>query len=86
MALAAQEDIAAVENELIQSQTKRWQAIGMLKHIFSYVNIPWHLKQQAIDFLLSITNRNMHLTSPDWNMDCSMYIPSLYATLQVKPS
>lgn len=82
VALAAQTDIAAVKNELIYSQTKRWQAIGMFKHIFSYVNIPWHLKQLAIDFLLSITSGNMRLSTPDWNMDCSMYIPSLYATLQ----
>lgn len=85
VASAAREDITAVKNELLCSQTKRWQAVGMLKHIFSCVNLPWDLKQQAVDFLLSIMDGNMPLKSPDENVDCSIYIPSMYAALQVDP-
>lgn len=83
VAQAAKEDLTAVKDELRSDQTKRWQAVGMLKHIYSFVNLPWDLKKQAIDFLLCITDRNIAQNSDDEHTDFSSYIPSLFAALQV---
>lgn len=82
VAQAAKEDLTAVKDELRSDQTKRWQAVGMLKHIYSFVNLPWDLKKQAIDFLLCITDRNISQNCDDEHMDFSSYIPSLFAALQ----
>ncbi|THG13020.1 hypothetical protein TEA_005132 [Camellia sinensis var. sinensis] len=56
---AAKEDLAAVKAELSSNQTKRWQALGMLRNIFLCVNLPWELKKQAINFLLCIVDGNV---------------------------
>ncbi|KAG5244420.1 aberrant root formation protein [Salix suchowensis] len=64
------------------NQTERWQAVGMLKHIFSFVDFPWELKKHAIDFLLCITDGNIARNYNDKDTDCSIYMPNLYAALQ----
>lgn len=81
VARAAAEDLTAVEDELRNNQTKRWQAFGMLKHILASVTLPWELKKHAIDFLLSIRGGNI---SPcDKHNDISSDMPGLFAVLQV---
>lgn len=81
IARAAAEDLTAVEDELRNNQTKRWQAFGMLKHILASVTLPWELKKHAIDFLLSIRGGNI---SPcDEHNDISSDMPGLFAVLQV---
>lgn len=81
VARAAAEDLTAVEDELRNNQTKRWQAFGMLKHILASVALPWELKKNAIDFLLSIRGGNI---SPcDEHNDISSDMPGLFAVLQV---
>lgn len=75
-------DLDAVKDELRANQTKRWEAIGMLKHIFASVNLPWVLKRHAIDFLFCIMEGVGSLNDHDESLDYSVYIPSLYASLQ----
>ncbi|CAK7353846.1 unnamed protein product [Dovyalis caffra] len=79
---AAGEDMSTVKDELLSNQTKRWQAIGMLKHIFSSVDFPWELKKHAIDFLLCITDGNITRNCNDEDTDCYIYMPDLYTALQ----
>ncbi|VVA23910.1 PREDICTED: aberrant [Prunus dulcis] len=77
---AAEEDLASVRDELKNNQTKRWQAVGMLKHILAPVTLPWELKKHAINFLLCVTDGNI----PHYDEhDCfSSYMSSIFATLQ----
>ncbi|KAL7166012.1 hypothetical protein ACSBR2_036804 [Camellia fascicularis] len=82
VAQAAEEDLAAVKAELSSNQTKRWQALGMLRNIFSCVNLPWELKKQAINFLLCIVDGNVSHEYNNEHVECSIYMPSLFATLQ----
>ncbi|CAL5358880.1 unnamed protein product [Camellia sinensis] len=81
---AAEEDLAAVKAELSSNQTKRWQALGMLRNIFLCVNLPWELKKQAINFLLCIVDGNVSHEYNNEHVECSIYMPSLFATLQLK--
>lgn len=82
VAQTAKEDLIAIRDELRNNQTKRWQAIGTLKHVLYFVNLPWELKKHAIDFLLSITDegvsRNYNKERSEW----SSYVPSLFSALQ----
>ncbi|KAJ4707817.1 Aberrant root formation protein 4 [Melia azedarach] len=82
VAQAAGEDLTAVKGELQSNQAKRWQAIGMLKHIFSSGKLPWEFKKHAIDFLLHITDGNISQKNNDDNSDLSSYMLSVFATLQ----
>ena len=86
VARAAGGDVSSVKDELLSNQTERWQAVGMLKHIFSFVDLPWELKKHAIDFLLCITDGNIARNYNDKDTDCSIYMPNLYAALQVPSS
>ncbi|TKY58104.1 Aberrant root formation protein 4 [Spatholobus suberectus] len=82
VAHTTKEDLIAIKDELRNNQTKRWQAIGTLKHVLSFVNLPWELKKHAIDFLLCITDgdvsRNYNVEHSEW----SSYMPSLFSALQ----
>ncbi|GMQ02943.1 hypothetical protein CsSME_00048954 [Camellia sinensis var. sinensis] len=82
VAQAAEEDLAAVKAELSRNQTKRWQALGMLRNIFSCGNLPWELKKQAINFLLCIVDGNVSHEYNNEHVECLIYMPSLLATLQ----
>ncbi|KAE9450348.1 hypothetical protein C3L33_17753, partial [Rhododendron williamsianum] len=84
VAQAADEDLAAVKAKLSSDQTKRWQAIGMLRNIFSCVNLPWELKKQAINFLLSIVDGNVSRQYDNEHMECLSDMPSIFATLQLR--
>ncbi|XP_060208807.1 aberrant root formation protein 4 [Lycium barbarum] len=79
---AADADFEAVKNELQMNQTKRWLAIGMLKHVFSSVDLSWELKAHALDFLLCIMDGCVHQEIQNDNMDHSTYMPTLYTALQ----
>ncbi|KAF3447064.1 hypothetical protein FNV43_RR12244 [Rhamnella rubrinervis] len=80
--IAAKEDLIAVRDELRNDQTRRWQAIGMLKHILAFVSLPWELKKYTIEFMLCIMEGNVSQKCNDEFADCSSYMPSLFATLQ----
>ncbi|CAI0416547.1 unnamed protein product [Linum tenue] len=81
----AGENMSALKDKLQHNQVQRWEAIGMLKHIFSSVILPWDIKRHTVEFLLGITNGsftpNCHNDEPI--TDCSIYMPSLFATAQV---
>ncbi|XP_050216274.1 aberrant root formation protein 4 [Mercurialis annua] len=80
VAQAAKENMSAVKDELKVNQTYRWQALGMLKYILASTNMPWELKKHAISFMLFITTGSS--TQKDGLTDCSIYLPSLCATMQ----
>ncbi|KAE8056316.1 hypothetical protein FH972_013099 [Carpinus fangiana] len=82
VAQAAEEDLTAVKDELRSNQMRRWQTVGMLKHIYSFVNLPWDLKKHAINLLLCITDGNISQKCDDEHTDLSSHIPSLFAALQ----
>lgn len=77
------EDLDAVKDELRNNQTKRWEAVGMLKHIFASSKVPWILKKHAIDFLFCIMEGVVSIKDHDEPLDYSVYTPSLYAALKV---
>lgn len=81
--MAAEADLDKFKYELQSNRTKRWQAVGMLKHLFSCVNLPWQLKKHAINFLLVIVEGNVPENSHDEHIEHSVFMPSLYAALQV---
>ncbi|CAH9084087.1 unnamed protein product [Cuscuta epithymum] len=80
-AVAASEDIGALRKELQNEQAKRWQTVGMLKHVFSCAMLSWDLKRHALEFLLSILDGSeCHETQPE-HIDSFSYMPSLHAGL-----
>ncbi|XP_056174855.1 aberrant root formation protein 4 isoform X2 [Syzygium oleosum] len=79
----AEEDLTAVKNEIRHSQTRRWQAIGMLRHVFCSATLPWRLKKHAIDFLLCITEGDISQECESETLDFSSFVPSHFAALQV---
>ncbi|CAI9118546.1 OLC1v1020133C1 [Oldenlandia corymbosa var. corymbosa] len=83
VATAAEGDIAALQDELQSSQTKRWEAVGMLKHVFLCVHLPWELKQHSINFLLSVMEVNSSQATPCHpEAEFSADMPSVYTALQ----
>ncbi|RVW53824.1 Aberrant root formation protein 4 [Vitis vinifera] len=82
VAQSAEEDLTVLKDALQSNQTKRWQAVGMLKHIFSSANLPWELKKHTINFLLWIMDGNLSEKCNDEVSDCSSYVPGLFASLQ----
>jgi len=75
--------LTAIKDELRNNQTKRWQAIGILKQVLSFVNLPWELKKHAIDFLLCITDGSVTRNYNEEHSEWSSYMPSLFSALQV---
>ncbi|CAK9146471.1 unnamed protein product [Ilex paraguariensis] len=82
VSVAAEADLTSVKDELRSNQTKRWEAIGMLKHIFSWVNLAWELKKHAINFLLCILEGSVSHDCQAEHSDCSTYMHTLYTALQ----
>ncbi|XP_027940027.1 aberrant root formation protein 4 isoform X2 [Vigna unguiculata] len=82
VAYTAKENLTAIKDELCNNQTKRWQAIGTLKQVLSFVNLPWELKKHAIDFLLCITDGSISRNCNEEHSEWSSYMPSLFSALQ----
>ncbi|XP_061363892.1 aberrant root formation protein 4 isoform X2 [Gastrolobium bilobum] len=82
VAHTAKEDLVAIKDELRNNQTKRWQAIGTLKHVLSFVNLPWELKKHTINFLLCITDGAIPGNYDDEHSEWSSYMPNLFSALQ----
>ncbi|VFQ84788.1 unnamed protein product [Cuscuta campestris] len=80
-AVAAAEDVAAVKKELQNNPTKRWQTVGMLKHVFSCAPLSWDLRTHALDFLHSIMDECQCNKAHNEQLDCFSYITSLHAGL-----
>ncbi|KAH6832192.1 hypothetical protein C2S53_005541 [Perilla frutescens var. hirtella] len=80
-ALAAKADLPAVLMELQGNWTRRWEAVGMLKYLFSGANLPWELKQDGIRFLLCIMDGNVSRSDNDC-VDSSIHMPTMYTGLQ----
>ncbi|KEH39857.1 aberrant root formation protein [Medicago truncatula] len=83
VAHAAKEDMTVVKDELRNNQIKRSQAIGTLKHVLSFVSLPWELKKHTINFLLCITDGDIHGNCDDEQSQWSSYMPNLFSALQV---
>lgn len=83
VAQAAEEDLTAVKDELRSNQMKRWQTVGMLKHVYSFASLPWNLKNHAFKFLLCVTEGNISRNYDDEHFEFSIYMPNLFSALQV---
>ncbi|GMG98964.1 hypothetical protein Nepgr_000804 [Nepenthes gracilis] len=81
VAQAAEQDFSTLRDELRNTQTRRWQAIAMLRHIFSMGQLPWKLKKHAMDFLLVITDA-VYDQQTNEDIICSFNSPNLIAALQ----
>ncbi|KAG8487766.1 hypothetical protein CXB51_018733 [Gossypium anomalum] len=79
-AQAAKFDFGAIKTELQNNPTKRWQAVGMLKHVFASIDLPWEFKRYTVDFLLYITSAD--ISNKLEHNDCSLYMTSLFSSLQ----
>ncbi|KAF9614325.1 hypothetical protein IFM89_018078 [Coptis chinensis] len=82
VAKAADQELGIVKDNLQNSQTTRWQAVGMLKHVLSSINLPWQLKEHVIDFLLCIMEGDIYQKSSNEHSDCSIYVSSLYSAMK----
>ncbi|CAI8605887.1 unnamed protein product [Vicia faba] len=82
VAQAAKEDMIVVKDELRNNQIKRWQAIGALKHVLSFVSLPWELKKHTISFLLCITDGDIRGNCDDEHPQWPFYMPNLFSALQ----
>ncbi|XP_022940401.1 aberrant root formation protein 4 [Cucurbita moschata] len=79
VAQAAEEKMGDLKDELATKQTERWKAIGMFRHILSFLGLSWKLKKDAIDFLLSINGSE---SFDDDQSEYISYMPSIFAALQ----
>ncbi|XP_050885862.1 aberrant root formation protein 4 [Lathyrus oleraceus] len=82
VAQAAKEDMIAVKDELRDNQIKRWQAIVALKHVLSFVSLPWELKKHTINFLLCITDGDIRGKCEDERSQWPSYMPNIFSALQ----
>ncbi|KAL6012058.1 hypothetical protein ACLOJK_002533, partial [Asimina triloba] len=78
----AGEDLANVKSILHCDQNKRWQAVGMLRHVLSSIDQSWEFKSHAIDFLLSILDGNISEECNENPVDCISDITNLFTALQ----
>lgn len=79
---ASGQDVSILINEIRNSHSNRWFAIGMMKYVYSFYELPWVLKKHATDFLLLITEHS-NLQEMNEDMICSFVTPGLISTLQV---
>ncbi|XP_047340589.1 aberrant root formation protein 4 [Impatiens glandulifera] len=82
VAQSMNEDLAILKKELSNNQAKRWQMLGMLRHIFSCVHLTWIFKEYTMNFLLWIFDGNITYQYSDANIECSFQMPNLFAFLQ----
>ncbi|XP_042036973.1 aberrant root formation protein 4-like [Salvia splendens] len=82
IALAAKADMTSVLMELKGNWTRRWEAVGMLKYLFSYANMPWGLKRDGISFIACIMDGITTNTNNEF-VDYSLHMPTMYTSLQV---
>nr|XP_017253798.1 PREDICTED: aberrant root formation protein 4 isoform X2 [Daucus carota subsp. sativus] len=80
--LAVEMDLAKVKDELRSHQTERWQAVGLLRHIFLCANLSWIIKKYAIRFVLDIMKGAVPNNSHVEHEDNSICMLSLCASLQ----
>ncbi|KAL1533174.1 aberrant root formation protein 4 [Salvia divinorum] len=81
IAFAAKADMTSVLMELKGNWTRRWEAVGMLKYLLSYANIPWELKWDGISFIACIMDGIVSNTDNEF-VDYSLHIPTMYTSLQ----
>ncbi|XP_075513545.1 aberrant root formation protein 4-like [Primulina tabacum] len=81
VAIAAKADLTAVTLELQGNRASRWEALAMLKNVFSCPNLPNALKRHAIGFVLCVMDGSAS-HSRDSHLDYTAYMPSLYTSLQ----
>lgn len=83
VAKAAGELVVTLLDELRTNPTKRWQAVGMLKHVFSSSDYSWKIKAHGVELLLNIMDATV---GEEQDNDCterSFLIPGIFAALQV---
>ncbi|XP_075520300.1 aberrant root formation protein 4 isoform X2 [Primulina tabacum] len=81
VAMSAKADLTAVKQKLQDHWNSRFEAIGMLKFIFTYADLPLELKTHAIEFLLCIMD-GIAPHSYDDHLDYTTYMAAFYVNLQ----
>ncbi|XP_028782672.1 aberrant root formation protein 4 isoform X2 [Neltuma alba] len=79
---ATKEYLDAIKTELRCSQTKRWEALGTLKHVLSFVNLPWELKRETINFLFCVIDGHVSDKYDVELYEWSAYMPNVFSALQ----
>lgn len=82
--MAAKADLTSVLMELQGNWTRRWEAIGLLKYLFSCANLPWKLKRDGISFLVWIMDGIVSHTDTDSDSpNDSSNMSTMYTNLKV---
>ncbi|CAA7398019.1 unnamed protein product [Spirodela intermedia] len=82
VAKAAGELVVTLLDELRTSPTKRWQAVGMLKHLLSSTDYSWKIKAHSVELLLNIMDATVDEEQDNDCTERSFLIPSIFAALQ----
>lgn len=83
VAKAAGEEIIAALNILQNDNAKRWQAIGMFKHVLASIDYTWEIKLQCIELLSSILDGGNSDESSGDEIQFSSFMTTIFAALQV---
>lgn len=78
---AAGEQLDVVVSEIRQDRFRRWQAIGMFKHVLTSMEYPWLLKSHCMDVLLSMIDGIIPDEHNDSDDDLSSFLPNLFTSL-----
>ncbi|KAJ0984311.1 hypothetical protein J5N97_002667 [Dioscorea zingiberensis] len=82
VANAAGEDLATALNILRNDRIKRWQAIGMFKHILASIDYPWEIKFHLLELLSSMLDEGDSDEPSSDDMEPSFFVTSIFAVLQ----
>ncbi|CAA6661644.1 unnamed protein product [Spirodela intermedia] len=77
VAKAAGELVVTLLDELRTSPTKRWQAVGMLKHLLSSTDYSWKIKAHSVELLLNIMDATVDEEQDNDCTERSFLIPAL---------
>lgn len=83
---AVGQQLGIVVSEIQQNRFKRWQAIGMFKHILISMEYPWIIKAQCMDILLSIIDGIISEEQNDSVDDLSSFLLNLFSSIMVTSS
>ncbi|XP_040383164.1 aberrant root formation protein 4 [Oryza brachyantha] len=77
----AEAELESALKDVKGNHTRMWQAINILRYVFSSTHYPWVLKSNGLDLLLSIANESCIEEIND-HVDASSSGPEIFATLK----
>ncbi|PKA46830.1 Aberrant root formation protein 4 [Apostasia shenzhenica] len=82
VAKATGEQLIVVFDEIRRERSKRWNVVGMLKHMLSSIDYSWEIKSHVLDVLLSILYGIHREEHNHYDEDFSIFMPNLFASLK----